>query len=278
MQSATPAGAEAAKAQEEALAAKEAELAKAKEALAAAEHRAAVLKGKYDAEVPTLSAEKKRLEEQLRQLTEQAEKKIKASPVDSLDEGERELLGDPMIAANSKIAQEIAERAVQAALKPINERLNQFQQMSEAAYFATLDAALPADWERTLNNDPKLIAWLNEVDPGTKQLRGALLKRAEQGLQGHRVVEILTAFLEGREIGVREAPAPKSPPVSPPAGSGSQVPNAEPAKKTFSRREIAEFYRNKRTDPQYQGDEGQKRARAKEVEFHAAMREGRVTA
>lgn len=264
---------------DEVLKAKEAELAKAKTDLEASERRYAVLKGKYDAEVPPLQAQVKTLTSQTKDLSEAANRKFAAGEITSLDAGERELMGERMITAATKIATETIDRVVSEKLKPVNERMDKFSAQTEAAYFATLDRYLPLDWEKTLNNDPALMQWLQGVDPGTKQIRHALLKRAEAGWQGYIVVDILSAFLQGREIGAREsATPPKTPPLSPPEGGGSPPPSGDPAKRKWTRAEIQQFFRVKRTAPQYQGEEGLKLARATELDIVAAQSEGRITA
>src|SRR3990167_4380313 len=163
-----------------------------------AEQKFSSLQGKYNAEVPTF-------QRQLAELSKTVETLEKAQPkpepADILTEDERARTGEEIIA----VATKIADHRVTEALKPVTERIEQFASHSKIAYYDILDTRVPG-WEK-IDNDPLFAAWLREVDPGTSQVRGALLKDAEAKQQGYRVSEIFLAYLDKREIGQAKQPA-----------------------------------------------------------------------
>lgn len=241
------------------------------------------LKGKYDAEVPRYATENRDLKAKVTDLEGQiARANIKPGNINSLSEDERQTAG-PMVGITDKIVQERVSEAVDAATKPLKDEIAKMAaRQSDELFSATLDMGLPIGWaEKTgVNEDPKFIKWLNELDPETAAPRMDRLKRAEAAKQGHLVVEIFRAFLENREIGARKQGKPKKDPanVDPPAGSGGGGVDLEEdgGKKIWTKAGISAFYAGKNRDPQYQGTEGKAKARAIEEDIAAAQREGRV--
>lgn len=260
------------------------QLADTQENLRKANERFDTLRAKYDAEVPRAAADLRKLREELKTAQERttelealAARKFESGDISSLTDTERQLMGPDMVAASAKIAREVATSMVDARMKPLTDRVDQFERMSDTAYFLALDDGAP-NWE-AVNNDPKFLAWLNEVDPTTQRVRMDLIKRAEASRQGNRVVEIFRAFLEKREIG---APTPKVPAddplskrVDPPVG-GSSTPDPvgdDANKRIWSRAEVAKFYDDKRKGV-WRGKEAE--ARMIEQEIFAASKSGRV--
>lgn len=243
-----------------------------------------VLQGKYNAEVPALQNEVRELKAKLKDAEAKiARAGIKAGDVASLSAEERENMGSLMHPA-TKIATEIAEQAVAKAVKPLEEELQKRKAESDSIYIGTLDNQMP-NW-REVNDDPKLKPWLATIDPETQQPRGELLRAADNGLRAYRVVEIFRAFLEGREIGARkddtakaeETKEPKKPRVDPPSGgAGANLDLlSEDGKKVYTKGWIANFYRNRLSAPEYQGEAGKKLAREIELDIAQARQEGRV--
>ena len=256
------------------------------EAAKTAEQRAtqqySALRGKYDAEVPRMAEEIRALKGEKQDLEQQiARAGIKPGTITSLSQDQRDTAG-PMVDITATIAREVAEEAVGKATKPLLDEIGNLKRQSEEAFMATLNMGLPAGWDSPtgVNEDPKFLAWLNGLDPAAGRSRLDLLKRAEAAKQGYQVVEIFKAFLENREIGARATKPGKQPKtdISPGEGGANEVKdlNEDGGKKTWTRATIAEFYRTKRTDPQFQGLEGQKKARAIEQDIADAGREGRI--
>jgi len=237
------------------------------------------LQAKYEKETPRLMSENDRLKKELDELQNAAKRKIEAGNIDSLGDDERSLAG-PMLPVVAKIAREVAESAIDVRLKPVTERMDQFEKQTEAVYFATLDDGVPG-WDAqdgsSINDDPKFSSWLQGIDPKTQRTRFDLIQRAQAARQGHRVVDIVNAFKEGREIGAREtAKPPPTPPLSPELEAGKPPPVQAKNGKIWSRAEITQFYREKNSAPHYQSMEGKRKAREIELDIFAAQKEERI--
>lgn len=205
----------------------------------------------------------------------------KTPPAAVLTDDERRLVGDDMVQIMTKVAASAVDGAVKKHLKPLGERFDQFQRMTEAQYWATVDYFVP-DF-KAQNDDPRFIAWLKEVDPETSALRDDLLQRAHAAQMGYRVAEIFRAYKEGREIGARQTAEPPPPQPGPgdninpgPGGGSPPTPPDNSGKKQWTRAEISAFYDRKRRGL-YRGKEGEAEARKIELDIFAARNEGRVT-
>lgn len=216
----------------------------------------------------------KELEEKLRKKDAELQAAAAAAPQASvLTEDEERLLGD-LKDPFTKLARDIVLKETATLLKPVNERMDQFARMSEAAFGATIEQYVP-DWE-SQNEDQRFLAWLNQIDPATHLLRMDLLKRAEAARQGFRVAEIFLAFRENRDIETRGAALAQHPNIDHGPGSGNPPPvdNTSQAG-TISRAEIAAFYRDKARG-HYRGKD--KEAAEIEAQINAAVTQGKVTA
>jgi len=203
----------------------------------------------------------------------------KAAAAYELTEDERTNLGEQTVKVVGKIATGIVEATIKKHLIPLSERVDQFQRMNEAQYWATVDYFVP-DF-KAQNNDPKFMAWLKEIDPGTGQLRDDLLQRADAALMGYRVAEIFRAYKEGREIGARQTdnppPTPNPADINPGPGSGNPQPIPDSSgKKQFTRTEIKDFYEDLKRNRGRMTKEQLAEARRTENEIFAARNEGRV--
>jgi hypothetical protein len=255
-----------------------ADLATANEALAREKQFHRQIRGKYDAEVPRLAAEVKTLSEQVKAAETERTRKIEAGELTSLSDAERGVAGEDLVQVIAKAAREVAASEIERRLKPITERVDSFQRMSEANYNATLDREAPF-WV-TQNDDPRFIAWLQEVDPETGRLRDDLLQRAHASMQGFRTVEIFLAFKEGREIGARAPTPPKANPQSPSpdqdSAGGEPVLTDDASKsRVWTRAQISEFYADKRKGV-YKGKVKEAEGRELETDITAAYAEGRI--
>lgn len=238
------------------------------------------LRSKYDAELPRAAQDLRESREEQRKLSARVgelEQLLAAGAgSNTLTEEERRLAGPDLLKVMEKVSNEAATKAAVAAVKPLAERQEDLQRMTDAAYFQALDEGLP-EWERQ-NDDPRFMAWLQQVDPVTQRVRMDALKRAEAGRQGYRVLEIFKAFKEGREIGAPQAGARAGleTRVEPAAGGGSgdqknQVDAA--GKRIWTRGEIKQFYAEKNRGD-WRGREQE--ARTIEEDIFAANSDGRV--
>jgi hypothetical protein len=228
-----------------------------------------VLQEKYNAEVPRMAAEIKELKETVKKLEEAARKRFEAGEISSLTDDERAMLGQDTIKAMSKLSREVMSGMMDEHLKPLRDSIDMFKRQSDAQYDATLDREVQ-DWVK-INEDPKFLAWLNGLDPATATLRNELLQSAHALRQGFRVAEIFKAFKESREIGAPPTPKPSP---SPAAGTGETPRASGSEKKTYSREQIKQHFRDKIAG-KWKGREAE--ARALEADFQLATLEGRVT-
>lgn len=264
------------------------QLADTQENLRKANERHDTLQAKYNAEVPRAAADLRTAKTDLlkaqartQELEQAMQRRIETGDVNSLTDEEKKLLGPAMMLSIAKIAGEVVTRVVDSdlskRLQPMNDRIDLFERMSEAAYWAVLEDGVP-DWER-VNDEPKFTAWLNQVDPTTQRTRMDLLKRAEAARQGNRIVEIFRAYKEQREIGALSAPANPAPNpleqrgIDPPPGGSAQPELDAQGRRIWKRTEIKAFYSDK-AKGKYRGKEAE--ARDLELDIFAANKEHRV--
>lgn len=231
-----------------------------------------VLQEKYNAETPRLMSENDALKKRVAELEAQMKRKFEEGDLSSLTEEERTYASPELLKIIGKAAREVSAATIDEQMKPLRERVDQFQKQTEAAYYVTLDREAPG-WNVT-NEKPEFMAWLQQADPASGQLRDNLLQTAHAAQQGYRVAEIFLAFREGREIGARAPSKPSNSPSPGPGSEGGQPLINPEEKKTWTRAQIAEFYREKR-EGKWKGKE--KEARELELDIAAAYKEGRIT-
>ena len=229
-------------------------------------------------------SEEGRLQSQARALKERDEhiKELEAAAaakptttgeLTSLTEEERNLLGPDVVRVIGKATQEIVDARIDAKLKPVTQSIDDFRTMTEGQYVATLDLLVPG-WERQ-NDDPKFLAWLQEIDPATNKLRQDLVRQADRAQQGYVTAEIFQAFRDNREIGVRTPTPPRADDIDPPPGGGAGLPQVDTGIEgtIWTRAEITQLYKDRR-EGRYKGRNEE--FRRKEQDIHNASREGRI--
>lgn len=226
------------------------------------------LQGKVDAELPRYAEQLKVANDKVAELQELIEKR--GEPVDiTITDDEKRLLGVDMVSVVTKLVQQGAEKVVNGKLKPLTERLNAYDRMTEAQFRATMDYHVPG-W-LVQNDDPKFVTWLDDIDPTSHRTRYDLLQRAYGAFQGYRVVEIFRAFKEGREIGALAPAAPSKPNIDPPPGGGQPLSPDQPQGRIWTRAQIKQLFVDKRA-----GKYTKAEAHALEVDISKAAGEGRV--
>ena len=234
------------------------------------EHRYKVLQGKYNSEVPRLSAENKDLKNRLQQLEHDLEVLKNAKPPEALVKPEEiEEYGEGLIDVARRIAREelAAKQAEIDALKSrIDSLSNVTTQKVETDFFKTLTALVP-DWEQ-VNQDPKFLAWLEEVDELTGASKQNLLSNAERARDAERTAKFFNAFKKTSSTWAANANASLESQTVPPT---NKAPNAPQAKKIWTRAEVADFYARQRSGKISDAD-----AVAIEADLMAAQIEGRI--
>lgn len=244
------------------------------------------LKGMYDAELPTLHAKIRELEEANRQLQADLER-VRATPpepetpANPITDRDREEFGEDLI--------ELIERAAEAKTAPLHKRIAELEQQNQElrgrvgdvsekvgktsaeTYLARLADAVP-DWEE-INYDPNFIEWLKVVDPVYGVERNVALQVAHKNLDVARVAAIFKAYKESR--------TPPTQPQKPAADLGRQVAptrtrSGAPAQqqvqgKIWTNAEISQFF-----DDWRRGRIPQDEAERIEQDILAAQAQGRI--
>lgn len=250
------------------------------------EQRYRTLKGMYDAEVPRLHAQVKeltagvtQLQAQLAQAVEQQKQQPKAAPPQSLvTEEDVEAFGSDLIEVQRKVAREVAAEALveldqlRAENASLREQVNRTgAQVAEATFDQQLHRLVPDFAE--LNNDPKWIAWLDEIDPILRGPRRVVAQEALSRGDAAGVAYYVDLFRKGTAPAVKSDKAAElERQIQPRRSSSATAPVSQGA--TYTSAQISEmFARAARLGATGQVDE----ARKLEAEIDAAYMEGRVS-
>ena len=230
-----------------------------------------VLQGKYNAEVPRLSQQVRDLRVQAdravttkKEISEVAEE-FDLNPEDFEDYGEE----------FTKLVK--AFKGLEGRNKQLEQLASNFtasSQRRDSEHFETIMDTQCPDW-RALNNNANLIEWLQEEEGITGQPRQAFLNQAAQSLDANKVAIIFNKFKKEFAIPTakNKKPTNLAREVTPNTTSTSGAVPTSKAKKVWTRKEIADFYRNKsdrKIDP--------KKAARMEKDIFLANQEGRIAA
>lgn len=234
------------------------------------EHRYKVLQGKYNSEVPRLSAENKDLKGRLQDIEQQLEVLKNAKPPEALVKPEEiEEYGEGLIDVARRIAREelAAKQAEIDALKNrIDSISNVTTQKVESDFFKSLTEMVP-EWEQ-INQDANFLSWLDEVDELTGEPRQQLLSRAEKSRDAARTAKFFNVFKKTSSSWAAKSTAALDQQVVPPT---NKAPNTPPSKKIWTRGEVSNFYGRMR-----RGEISDADAVAIEADLQAAQIEGRI--
>lgn len=234
------------------------------------EHRYKVLQGKYNSEVPRLSAENKDLKNRLQQIEHELDVMKNSKPPEVLVKPEEiEQYGEGLIDVARRIArEEIAGK--EAEIATLKQRIDQLSNVTtqnvESGFFKSLTEMVP-DWEQ-VNQDPKFLTWLDEIDELTGESRQSLLSRAEKSRDAARTAKFFNAYKKTSSTWAATSAQALDSQIAP---ATNKAPNTPPAKKIWSRAEVADFYARAR-----RGDVSDSDAVAIEADIMAAQIEGRI--
>lgn len=232
------------------------------------EHRFKVLQGKYNAEIPRLAGENKELKAKLQEFEVQLEA-LKNKPEPLVKPEEIEEYGEGLIDVARRIAREelaTKDAEIQALKAKLDSLSTVTAQKTESDFFKTLTDKVP-DWE-AINENPKFLEWLGEVDELTGDTRQAMLSRAEQARDAVRTARFFERFKETFSSRAAQATTALEQQVVPSSSKSSPTP---PAKKVWTRGEIQDFYARAR-----RGDISDAEAVAIEADIMSAQIEGRI--
>lgn len=251
------------------------------------------MKGRYDKQVETNSGLNQRisnLEATLASL--QSRPAVQQQTPDltfkTISKEEKDTYGEEFIdvaqrAAQEKLTPEIAElRREIAQLKGTVGNVAQQTETSERErMFNYLTSKIPT-W-RTINRDPKFIAWTNLPDPFSGAIRINLMKEAFGRFDAERVLNFFKGFLSD-EAATGPAPShtdtlpngkiPLETFAAPGRAKAPAVSETPGAKETISQAQIAAFYLAVQKG-QYRGNEAEKK-RLEQMIFDAQA-DGRIT-
>ena len=228
------------------------------------EQRFKTLQGKYNAEVPQLHAQNRKLQtelyaQQIQQVEPQQEASAAEDSFESLvTSNDIEDFGESTIDVIRRAAREEMQKPL-AEMRAENEQLkkliaNTQTELSKDSYsrmIENLDNDVP-NWKVT-NEDPKFLEWLKGIDPFSGQSRHDLLR---DGYEKHQTDRVKSFFHEyGKENAGSSAvgvPGQQSPvrletlvaPGTPTDGhtDSARTQNSTPQGKQWTREEIKQFY------------------------------------
>jgi hypothetical protein len=272
-------------------------------------HRYSVLQGKYNSEVPRLQTQLNELSsanaDLRRRLTELETRPPtgKAPPAAAGDlapitDDEIRAFGPDLYDFIQRAAAQIASKEVSRQTAGVKSKIQQVEQAASQAatsvaqsarekLFVALTDAVP-NWEAQ-NTDPGFIAWLDQRDPFSGEVRGKLLNEAYGRNDPERVIAFFTRFQQENAAVTPSdgsaAPTPKASeaqrslsdfvaPGTPKTGPAG-APN-EGGKRVWSRSEISAHYA-KRGAYSRQGKKIPDFLEKEEREMNRAIAEGRVT-
>ena len=205
------------------------------------EHKYSVLKGKYDAEVPRLTADLResnqqvrRLEDQLRKLEmtvatmqEVNKKPDKAADTENLiTQDEIDQFGPDLIDLVNRVARQAVAPYVDKKVGEVAQNVKQVgesvasqqklvAQSAREKLYERLDSAI-GDW-RDINRRPEFVGWLSEVDDFSGQPRGVLLRAAFERNDADRVIKFFKGFQKENAVETSdpEADAPANQQATP---------------------------------------------------------------
>ncbi len=188
-----------------------------------------------------------------------------------LSDEEREEYGDL-----ADIIERVAKQMVERELAPTRQKVESIAERSAETERERFEDGLTRrvkDW-KVINEDPRFIAWLNEVDDFSGQPRTTLIHHAAASRDIERVAAFFNAFKE-LPGGTPPARAQRDPKERefPGTHRGDGEPPASGQKRTYSNDEIRVLYEQKRRGF-YQGRDQE--WRAIEADISAAVAEGRI--
>lgn len=204
------------------------------------------------------------------ELLELKEKRVESTDSGFLTDEEREEYGDLAV-----LIERVAKAMVERELAPTRQKVDSIAERSAETDRDRFEDGLTKrvkDW-KVVNEDPRFIAWLNEVDDFSGQQRTALIHHAAAARDVDRVAAFFTAFKE--LPGAPQARQQRDPKERELAGNhrGEGEPPASNQKRTYSNDEIRNLY-DQRLRGAYKGRDQE--WRAIEADISAAVDEGRI--
>lgn len=247
------------------------------------EQRYKTIQGKFNAEVPRLTAQVNELSTSLQAALSEIEKMKHASPPPAAEplvtEKDKEEFGADLVALQERIARQVAA-PLQATIDKLAEKLASYGEVvntnaaqvastAEERYFDKLAARVP-EWEH-INSDAKWLEWLEGRFPGVRQTRQQMLNAARAALDLEATVELFAAY---KELTGTPKPSPSKElesQITPGKGRANNSAPVSQEKKMYTGAEYAALL-----DPRNLRKVGVQEAERLMSELDTALLEGRV--
>jgi len=249
-------------------------------------HKYAVLKGKYDAEVPRLHAELKALREEIKKVSEAM--KPAAEPAKTAEQAIMDLqeeYGEDFVRAVDSRVGAMVDAKIEARVKPTEDSVKNLSadkaKSREDAFYDALDKAVP-DWLTTNGDptanipaDPRWTEFLTQIEPISGATYQQLLDHHYENMDAKRVAMIFKVF-KGNLEPKKKDNAPVKNPLEDfihPDDTAGDAKTADGNQTIISKATIDQFYRDVQAG-KYRGRDGEKRKL--ELEYDRAVAAGKV--
>lgn len=236
------------------------------------------LQGKYNHEVPRLHADIRQMREQMQAMNQQLQSKQQEMETpaqadlnpDAFDEYGEEFKQMAQTVQSQKA--EIAK--LHGAMGEVVQGQNQTK---NERFWAEIERLVP-DW-RERNQNPNFLQWLGESNPGSRESRQTVLESAQHSFDASRVAELMNAW-PGKQVSAKKQSSIESQVA--PGRSGTNANGNTPSQPTYSRGDIAEFYKLSATSGfpfSFKGKmiTSEEEARAVSRDISVASGEGRIS-
>lgn len=205
-----------------------------------------VLKGKYDAEVPRLSAENRDLKHKVADLERQIEA-LRAAPAAATStslapESVVSTYGEDFVAAVDAIAEARAKKVRDEISSDVEVMKEATARTARDSFLASLERLVPNYAE--IDRNPEFTAWLDEFDPMTGRVRRDFFQEADAANDAARIATFFVSFARSKAT-PRQAEAPRSVDhlIVPDSSARTE---AQPGKRLWRRAEVNKVYSDAR--------------------------------
>ncbi len=218
------------------------------------------LKGKYDAEVPTLHTELKELKENIFGKIEELSKSNASQDAeetpeaDDFEENFREEFGDDLINFIDKYIQKKIKPQLEEAVKPVEQKVQSVEDSQIASakdeFAQYLTDNVKGDWE-SAKDDPAFIEFLQKPEPSGLYTYGDLMAMYNENWDHEKMAKVFNIYYGDGEKAPKEESKPKSEPpqkeaiVAPSRQTQHNVPEPTDGK-IWTEESMNQFYKDDR--------------------------------
>lgn len=238
------------------------------------------LKGKYDAEVPTLHKElrefKQNVVDRLASITDATPKHTEVDTKNDIITQLSEDYGSDFVASVKLLAEQIADEKIKASITPMQEKMETVEdtqiKVAQEDFKKYLDAKVDGDWRFLWEGkDPKFNKFLSEPDPSGLYTWGELVELYSEKWEQDKLAKVINTYFKSKPTKKQADPNPeKDAMVAPNRTNVHNTPDTED-KTIWTKDSIKEFQRLDR-----QGKFTPEESIEKWNDLLAAANEGRI--